>query len=365
MRSLDASETSDESIALDAPSDAGTYYYGACVDALSDESDTQNNCSVAVTVTVGQPVNQAPVAEGTIPAQNVDVGESVRITVSSYFSDPDGDRLTYSAASSDGMVATAATSGSVVTVEGKSAGNATITVTADDGSLTARQTIRVTVQIPVVLAPDLVVESPTVSEDQLSADERFTFRAIVRNQGDGRGTSTTLRYYLSTDAAISSGDTEVGTDRVSSLRPSSTSNEWISLRAPSTLGTHYYGACVDALSEESNSANNCSAAVLVTVAGPDLIVGLPTVSNAIPQVAEAFTLSVTVTNQGAGDATSSTTLRYYRSDDTTISADDTEVGTDYVTRLDGGRTGDESISLAAPEDRRNVLLRRLRGRAFS
>ena len=348
--SLDQSETSDESIALDAPSDTGTYYYGACVDALSDESNTQNNCSVAVTVTVGQPVNQAPVAQGTIPAQNLDVGESVRISVTTYFRDPDGDRLTYSAATSDAAVATAATSGSVVTVEGQSAGNATVTVTADDGSLTARQTIRVTVRIPVVLAPDLIVGTPTVSEDQLSADERFRLSATVRNQGDGRGSSTTLRYYLSTDAAISSGDTEVGTDYVSSLRPSSTSNESISLNAPATLGTHYYGACVDALSEESDSGNNCSAAVMVTVDGPDLIVGLPTVSNASPQVAEAFTLSVAVTNQGAGDAPSSTTLRYYRSDDTTISSDDTEVGTDYVSRLDGGRTGNESISLAAPDD---------------
>ena len=349
VTSLDASETSDESIALNAPSDEGTYYYGACVDALSDESDSQNNCSVAVTVTVGQPVNRAPVAQGTIPAQNLDVGESVRIAVTSYFSDPDGDRLTYSAATSDAAVATAATSGSVVTVEGRSAGNATITVTADDGSLTARQTIRVTVRNPVVLAPDLVVESPTVSEDQLSADERFTFRATVRNQGDGRGSSTTLRYYLSTDDTITSGDTELGTDRVSSLRPSSTSNEWISLRAPAALGTHYYGACVDALSEESDTGNNCSAAVMVTVVGPDLVVGLPSVSNASPQVAEVFALSVTVTNQGAGDATSSTTLRYYRSDDTTVSSDDTEVGTDYVSRLDGGRTGDESISLTAPD----------------
>ena len=348
--SLDASETSDESIALDAPSDAGTYYYGACVDALSDESDTQNNCSVAVTVTVGQPVNQAPVAQGTIPAQNLDVGESVRINVTSYFRDPDGDRLTYSAATSDAAVATAATSGSTVTVEGKSAGNATITVTADDGSLTARQAIRTTVQIPVVLAPDLVVELPTVTEDQLSADDRFTFRAVVRNQGDGRGSSTTLRYYLSADATITSGDTEVGTDRVSSLRPSSTSNEFISLRAPAALGTHYYGACVDALSEESDTGNNCSAAVMVTVAGPDLVVGLPTVSNAGPQVSEVFTLSVTVTNQGAGDANASTTLRYYRSDDTTVSSDDTEVGTDFVSWLDGGETGDESISLAAPDD---------------
>ena len=348
VSALDQAETSDESIALTAPSDSGVYYYGACVEALSDESDTGNNCSVAVTVTVGQPVNRAPIAQGTIPSQNLDAGESVRITVSSYFRDPDDDRLIFSASTSDATVATAATAGNVVTVEGKSAGNTTITVTASDGSLTARQAIQVTVRIPVVNAPDLIVEAPTVSEDELSSEERFRLSATVRNQGNGRGSSTTLRYYLSTDATITSGDTEIGDDYVSSLRASSTSGESISLNAPVTLGTYYYGACVDPLSEESDTGNNCSVAVMVSVSGPDLVVEQPTVSDSSPEVEKTFTLSMTVRNQGAGDASSSTTLRYYQSDDATISADDTEVGTDYVSSLDAGRSGNESIGLTAP-----------------
>ena len=40
---------------LTAPSTAGTYYYGACVDALADESDTTNNCSPSVQVDVSEP----------------------------------------------------------------------------------------------------------------------------------------------------------------------------------------------------------------------------------------------------------------------------------------------------------------------
>ena len=346
--SLDSSETSDEFIRLDAPLNAGTYYYGACVDALPDESDTQNNCSVAVTVTVVEPVNRAPVAQGSIPAQTLDVDESIRVNVSSYFQDPDGDGLTFSASTSDAAVSTVTTAGNVATLEGQSAGNATITVTASDGSLTARQTIQVTVQIPVVLAPDLIVESPTVSKNNLSSEERFTLRATVRNQGNGRGSSTTLRYYLSTDATITSADMEVGTDRVFSLRASSTGDEFISLRAPSALGTHFYGACVDPLSEESDAQNNCSVSVMVTVSGPDLVVGPPTVSNAVPEVEEPFTLSVTVRNQGAGDA-NSTTLRYFQSTDATISTGDTEVGTDYVFSLDASESGDESITLTASD----------------
>ena len=347
--SLDQSDTSDESIALTAPANTGTYYYGACVDPLTDESNTQNNCSVAVTVTAGQPVNRAPVAQGTIPPQNLDVGESVRITVSSYFRDPEGDRLTYTAATSRETIATATTFGRAVTVAGVSAGNATITVTADDGSLTARQAFQATIRIPVTLAPDLIVETPTVTEASLSVDERFTLSATVRNQGDGNASSTRLRYYRSTDATITSADTEIGDDYVSSLRASATSDEIIFLRAPATFGTYYYGACVDALSEESDTGNNCSVAVMTTVNGPDLVVGQPTVSNNNPQVEEKFTLSVTVRNRGAGDAASSTTLRYYRSADATITSGDTEVGTDNVFRLDAAETGDERIVLTASD----------------
>ena len=37
-----------------APTDAGTYYYGACVDTFTGESITYNNCSLAATLTVTQ-----------------------------------------------------------------------------------------------------------------------------------------------------------------------------------------------------------------------------------------------------------------------------------------------------------------------
>ena len=40
-------------IGLTAPSSAGRYYYWACVDAVPDEIDSGNNCSVEVAVTVG------------------------------------------------------------------------------------------------------------------------------------------------------------------------------------------------------------------------------------------------------------------------------------------------------------------------
>ena len=114
-------------------------------------------------------------------------------------------------------------------------------------------------------SPDLIVESPSVSDNTLTTGQSFTLSATVRNQGTGSSASTTLRYYRSSNSTISTSDTEVGTDSVSGLSASGTSAESISLNAPSSAGTYYYGACVESVSGESNTDNNCSSAVRVTV----------------------------------------------------------------------------------------------------
>ncbi len=114
-------------------------------------------------------------------------------------------------------------------------------------------------------SPDLIVESPSVSDNTLTTGQSFTLSATVRNQGTGSSAATTLRYYHSSNATISASDTEVGTDSVNGLSASGTSAESISLNAPSSAGTYYYGACVASVSGESNTDNNCSSAVRVTV----------------------------------------------------------------------------------------------------
>ena len=114
-------------------------------------------------------------------------------------------------------------------------------------------------------APDLVVESPSVSDSTLAPGRSFSLSATVRNAGNGLSAATTLRYYRSSDSTISSGDTEVGTVALAGLVASVSSIESTTLTAPLSVGTYYYGACVDAVANESNSGNNCSGGLRIIV----------------------------------------------------------------------------------------------------
>ena len=80
---------------------------------------------------------------------------------------------------------------------------------------------------------------------------------------------------------------------------------------------------------------------------PDLEVGTPTVSDAGPATGGSFTLSATVSNTGGVDS-ASTTLRYYRSKNATITTSDTSVGTAAVGGLAASGTSSDTISLTAP-----------------
>ena len=129
--------------------------------------------------------------------------------------------------------------------------------------------VAITVQAadPVQTAnsPDLIVESLRVSDNSMDPGQPFTLYATVRNQETGVSSATRLRYYLSSDSTISDSDTEVGTDTVSALTANRTETVNINLTAPTASGTYYYGACVDRVAGESDTNNNCSQYVRITV----------------------------------------------------------------------------------------------------
>ena len=113
--------------------------------------------------------------------------------------------------------------------------------------------------------PDLEVGSVSASDTSPETGASFTLSATVTNAGDAESAATTLRYYRSTDATITTSDTQEGTDAVGTLAASGTSPESITLTAPDSAGTYYYGACVDSVTDESDTADNCSSSVTVTV----------------------------------------------------------------------------------------------------
>ena len=361
---LSADEASEETAYLTAPSSGGTYYYGACVDGVTAESDTGNNCSVALAIGIGSPdlvveslsVGDRPEAgerfslKATV--RNRGTGRSAATTLRYYRSTDatidttdtalDTDyvsRLSADETSEETAYLTAPSSGGTyyygacvdgVAAESNTGNNCSVALTLGIGS------------------PDLVVESLSVG-DRPEAGERFSLSATVRNRGTGRSAATTLRYYRSTDATIDTTDTALDTDYVSRLSADETSEETAYLTAPSSGGTFYYGACVDGVAAEDDTGNNCSVALTLGIGSPDLTVESPVVSRNTLTSGQFFTLSATVRNRGAGRS-AATTLRYYRSNDSTIDTNDAPVNTDYVTRLEAAGISEESSRLNAPSD---------------
>ena len=166
---LDTNDTVERSESITAPIEPGVYYYGAYVD-LRFESNTQNNASSAVAITVR------------------DTGPS-----------------------------------------------------------------------------DLVVSAPTLSANTVAPGESFTLETTISNQGTGPAPATTLRGYRSNNANISDVDTEVGAVAIGALAPGTTQTVELRVEVPVAAGTSYYGICVDAVTNESNTVNNCSTAVTLTI----------------------------------------------------------------------------------------------------
>ena len=366
---LAASGSAGQSVELTAPSTPGTYYYGACVDAVTDESDTTNNCSGSVKVAILQPdlVVGAPSASKNDPeagaqftlsvtVQNNGEGQSDATTLRYYYSTDTAITTSDTALDTDaigGLAASGTSSQSVDLTAPSTPGTyyygACVDAVTDESNATNNCSASVQLTVPQP-KPDLVVGAPSVDHSGPAAGAAFMLSATVENDGEGSASATTLRYYQSADATISTSDTEVGADAIGGLAASGTSSQSVDLTAPSTPGTYYYGACVDAVTDESNATNNCSASVQLTVPQPkpDLVVGAPSVDHSGPAAGAAFTLSATVENEGGG-AAAATTLRYHRSADATISTSDTSVGTDVIAGLAAARSSSQSVDLTAPE----------------
>ena len=211
--------------------------------------------------------NRPPEAAGAIEDLTVLVGDTATLDASAYFADPDGDALSYEASSSDSAVAAVSVSGSEVTIGGVSGGSAVIEVTATDpAGLSDTLSGHVAVVIPV---PDLAFTAVAPAAATLTPDDSATFTFGIRNQGTGVSEATTIRAVRSPNPIISVRDDELRSWSFPSLAPSRdhTVPVTISVGADSAPGTIYIGMCVDAVTDESDTRNNCSEGARLTITG--------------------------------------------------------------------------------------------------
>ena len=98
--------------------------------------------SYAVTVP-----NRAPVVVDSILKLQLAEGDTANVDLLGYFDDPDGDSLTYTAASSNRAIAAVSASGNTIFIRTEFAGTATVTVIArDPGNLMAQQSFEIDVE---------------------------------------------------------------------------------------------------------------------------------------------------------------------------------------------------------------------------
>ena len=227
---------------------------------IGEGDDHGDTLSEATQVALGSSITGSLLADDT---------DYFRVTVSSL-----GTLVAYTTGSTDTYGSILDGSGSVLAEddEGGERSNFLVFTSVDAGTYyievrgySSSTTGNYTLHIAAGGPSDLVVESPAISDSTLSFGQPFTLQVTVRNQGVGPADETTLGYYRSTDATISSSDTRVGSGDVSLLFSADASAASISWIAPEDAGTYYYGACVQSVVGESNTDNNCSDAVSVTV----------------------------------------------------------------------------------------------------
>ena len=351
----DASQTIPNSDTIMAPMTAGTWYYFACVDAVADDTDANNDCSSGAAVDVTVPdlavvvmpssTNEVTSAELTLTATVSNMGRraSDATTLRWYLSNdedittadteqgatPTGEAVGILAAGADEMVSNTNTIMTPMTVGTYYYGACVTQATLESNTMNnCSPGARVVVTVRPV--PDLSVTISASSAD-VAPSGMLTLTATVSNTGTGASPETTLRWYRSDDNTLeitgANVDDSQGTKMVSTVAAGgSVMISESMITAPSMAGTWYYFACVDAVAYDTDADNDCSSTgAAVEVTAPDLIVNSIAASSASVATSAELTLTATVMNTGRR-ASPMTTLQWYRSTDMTIETSDDSTG---------------------------------------
>ena len=113
--------------------------------------------------------------------------------------------------------------------------------------------------------PDLVAEFRDTGIPQLAPGEPFVFNTTVENRGNGASEPTVVRLYRSANRVISLADEVELTEQFDALDALAADNRFLRFGGASAEGDYQVGACVRPIEGETDTDNNCTAAVRVKV----------------------------------------------------------------------------------------------------
>ena len=184
--------------------------------------------------------------------------------------------------------------------------------------------------------PDLVVEHGLMLSRTVQAGAAITFYPRTTNVGTASAPSTTIRIYRheqETTTPRVGGIEETRTARSAALAPDRSAITVAHATAPSTAGVHYYYLCLDHVTNETVTNNNCTqtpATVSIEqtatdpgqeevpettpTTAPDVTVTETVATPPSVLAGDTVSIQATVTNIGsaAADALRLTTIRVYR-----------------------------------------------------
>jgi len=355
----------EDSITLRTPDTAGLYYYGACISITEEELTLSNNCTVGELLQVeGEPDLNAflPTVspDRAMSDTLLDVGFTVRnlgwdgayaTYVDHFFAKEDAIASRNEFVSSSRLLA-------YLPAGGSQEFNFQLSAPASNGEFyyiaclhpadgednpnnQCTQGRRF-----LIGPPDLTVGPPSLSASRTGVNEELVVSARAVNDGVTAAGATTLRFYRSVDDVISASDIEVGSASIPALGYSQSNEQNVTIQSPPTLGSYFYGACVDLVEGEPvDSSNQCSAAVKLDVVGqePDLVVSGMVLDPLLVGVGEEISLTVTAENIGLTEAGSPSRLRHHLTfspDEPLINGVTEWVDYDYIAnpRLQGGES---------------------------
>ena len=226
---IESEEGIDLTIPFIAPSIEDTYFYQVCVSTENEnESKISNNCTRVVSLTVEKRrspdlVVSTPVADRnflmiedafslSVVVSNVGTTDA-DITVLNYYRSTDDSLSSNDILEEEEVVRSLGTNQGIANSIDINAPNkagryyyfACVDVVAGETNSNNNCSSAVVVE---VLPPDLVVSAPSVSKTSLLFGEEFNLSVVVSNVGRTNAASSTLTYYRSTDAILSTDDVE-------------------------------------------------------------------------------------------------------------------------------------------------------------